>query len=173
MSIQEKDKQFVWHPFTHQLSAKPAINIVRGEGVYFFDDKGNKYIDAISSWWVNLHGHCNPYISKKVSEQLTILEHSIFSDFTHEPAVNLAERLLKKLPENQSKIFYSDNGSTAVSLSYKKWYVTVPAYAYASLVGYSRMRLGMHYGSDVLGGMIIGIGSGLLTWQLDKTFNKK
>lgn len=63
--------------------------------------------------------------------------------------------------------------ATAVSLSYKKWYVTVPAYAYASLVGYSRMRLGMHYGTDVLGGMVIGIGSGLLTWQLDKAFNKK
>jgi undecaprenyl-diphosphatase len=63
--------------------------------------------------------------------------------------------------------------ATAVSLSYKKWYVTVPAYAYASLVGYSRMRLGMHYGTDVLGGMLIGIGSGLLTWQLDKAFNKK
>lgn len=63
--------------------------------------------------------------------------------------------------------------ATAVSLSYKKWYVTVPAYTYASLVGYSRMRLGMHYGTDVLGGMIIGIGSGLLTWQLDKAFNKK
>lgn len=63
--------------------------------------------------------------------------------------------------------------ATAVSLSYKKWYVTVPAYAYASLVGYSRMRLGMHYGTDVLGGMVIGIGSGLLTWHLDKAFNKK
>lgn len=63
--------------------------------------------------------------------------------------------------------------ATAVSLSYKKWYVTVPAYAYAGLVGYSRMRLGMHYGTDVLGGMLIGIGSGLLTWQLDKVFNKK
>jgi len=63
--------------------------------------------------------------------------------------------------------------ATAVSLSYKKWYVTVPAYAYAGLVGYSRMRLGMHYGTDVLGGMLIGIGSGLLTWQLDKAFNKK
>lgn len=63
--------------------------------------------------------------------------------------------------------------ATAVSLSYKKWYVAVPAYTYASLVGYSRMRLGMHYGTDVLGGMLIGIGSGLLTWQLDKAFNKK
>ncbi len=119
MSISEKDKQFVWHPFTHQLNAKPAINVVKGEGVYFFDDKGNKYIDAISSWWVNLHGHCNPYISKKVSEQLLNLEHSIFSDFTHAPAVTLAERLLGHLPKNQSKIFYSDNGSTAVEVALK------------------------------------------------------
>ncbi len=63
--------------------------------------------------------------------------------------------------------------ATAVSLSYKKWYVTAPAFAYASFVGYSRMRLGMHYGTDVLGGIILGIGSGLLTWQLDKSFNKK
>ncbi|MBX3165272.1 MAG: adenosylmethionine--8-amino-7-oxononanoate transaminase [Bacteroidetes bacterium] len=119
MSIEEKDKRFVWHPFTPQLNAKPNINIVRGEGVYFFDEQGNKYIDAISSWWVNLHGHCNPYISKKVSEQLFQLEHAIFSDFTHEPAITLAERLLKHLPNNQSKIFYSDNGSTAVEVAVK------------------------------------------------------
>jgi adenosylmethionine-8-amino-7-oxononanoate aminotransferase len=119
MNIQQKDTQYIWHPFTHQLNAKPNINIVKGEGVYLIDDKGNKYIDAISSWWVNLHGHCNPYISKKVSEQLFSLEHSIFSDFTHQPAVELGERLLKHLPENQSKIFYSDNGSTAVEVALK------------------------------------------------------
>ena len=119
MSIEKKDKQFVWHPFTHQVSAKPPINIIKGEGVYFFDDNGNKYIDAISSWWVNLHGHCHPYISQKVSEQLIQLEHSIFSDFTHVPAVTLAERLIGHLPKNQSKIFYSDNGSTSVEVALK------------------------------------------------------
>lgn len=119
MSIEKKDKQFVWHPFTHQLTTKAPINIIKGEGVYFFDENGNKYIDAISSWWVNLHGHCNPYISKKVSEQLNKLEHSIFSDFTHEPAVHLAERLLNHLPKNQAKIFYSDNGSTSVEVALK------------------------------------------------------
>jgi adenosylmethionine-8-amino-7-oxononanoate aminotransferase len=115
----EKDKHYVWHPFTHQFLAKPPIPIVRGEGVYFFDEAGNKYLDAISSWWVNLHGHCNPYISKKVSEQLFTLEHSMFSDFTHAPAIELAERLLSHLPTNQSKIFYSDNGSTAVEVALK------------------------------------------------------
>lgn len=116
---QERDKNAVWHPFTHQLLAKPAIPIVRGDGLYFYDDKGNQYMDAISSWWVNLHGHCNPYISKKVSEQVFTLEHCLFSDFTHAPAIDLAERLLNHLPDNQSKIFYSDNGSTAVEVALK------------------------------------------------------
>lgn len=95
------------------------MHIVRGEGAYFYDADGNKLLDAISSWWVNLHGHCHPYISKKVSEQLFTLEHAIFSAFTHEPAVHLAERLIGHLPENQSKIFYSDNGSTAVEVGLK------------------------------------------------------
>lgn len=119
MGISEKDKQFVWHPFTHLKMAAPPVVIERAEGAYYFDDKGNKYIDAISSWWVNLHGHANLYISKKVSEQLTKMEHVMFSGFTHQPAVELAERLLKHLPSNQSKIFYSDNGSTAVEVALK------------------------------------------------------
>jgi adenosylmethionine-8-amino-7-oxononanoate aminotransferase len=119
MTNQEKDKKYVWHPFTQQMNVKPPVNIVKGEGVYLMDDQGNKYIDAISSWWVNLHGHCNPYISQKISEQLFQLEHSIFSDFTHPYAVNLAERLIKLLPYNQGKIFYSDNGSTAVEVALK------------------------------------------------------
>jgi adenosylmethionine-8-amino-7-oxononanoate aminotransferase len=92
---------------------------VKGEGAYFYDAQGNKLLDGISSWWVNLHGHCHPYISRKVSEQLHTLEHAIFSSFTHEPAVLLAERLIGHLPENQSKIFYSDNGSTAVEVGLK------------------------------------------------------
>ncbi|MCA0429400.1 MAG: adenosylmethionine--8-amino-7-oxononanoate transaminase [Bacteroidetes bacterium] len=119
MNIVQKDNEFVWHPFTHQLNAKLPVNIIKGEGVYLIDENNTKYIDAISSWWVNIHGHCNPYISAKVSEQLNTLEHSIFSDFTHPNAVNLAERILKILPNNQNKIFYSDNGSTAVEVAIK------------------------------------------------------
>ena len=119
MTIQHKDNQFIWHPFTQHLNAKVPVNIVKGQGVYLYDDAGNKYLDAISSWWVNLHGHCNEYISKKVGEQLLQLEHSIFSDFTHPWAVNLAERIIGHLPKNQSKIFYSDNGSTAVEVALK------------------------------------------------------
>ena len=119
IDIQQKDKEFVWHPFTHLKYAEAPIQIVRGEGAYFYDAEGNKLLDGISSWWVNLHGHCHPYISQKVSEQLHTLEHAIFSSFTHEPAVKLAERLIGHLPENQSKIFYSDNGSTAVEVGLK------------------------------------------------------
>lgn len=118
-SITEKDKQFVWHPFTHLKYAETPVQIVRGEGAYFYDAEGNKLLDGISSWWVNLHGHCHPYISQKVSEQLHTLEHAIFSSFTHKPAVKLAERLIGHLPKNQSKIFYSDNGSTAVEVGLK------------------------------------------------------
>jgi adenosylmethionine-8-amino-7-oxononanoate aminotransferase len=117
--IQQKDKQFVWHPFTHLKYADVPVQIVKGEGAYFYDADGNKLLDGISSWWVNLHGHCHPYISQKVSEQLQTLEHTIFSAFTHEPAVKLAERLIGHLPENQAKIFYSDNGSTAVEVGLK------------------------------------------------------
>jgi adenosylmethionine-8-amino-7-oxononanoate aminotransferase len=119
MSIGKKDKELVWHPFTHLKFAGEHICIEKAEGAYYYDDKGNKYIDAISSWWVNLHGHSHPHINKKVSEQLHKFEHAIFSGFTHQPAVALAERLLKHLPENQSKIFYSDNGSTAVEVALK------------------------------------------------------
>ncbi len=103
-SILEKDKAFVWHPFTHLKHAEAPISIVRSEGLYFIDENGNRIMDAIASWWVNLHGHCHPYISKKVSEQLSTNEHSIFSGFTHPNAVLLAERLLKHLPKNQNKI---------------------------------------------------------------------
>ena len=119
LSIINKDSQHVWHPFTHLKYAETPVQIVRGEGAYFYDIEGNMLLDAISSWWVNLHGHCHPYISKKVSEQLHTLEHAIFSSFTHEPAVNLADRLIGHLPNNQSKIFYSDNGSTAVEVGLK------------------------------------------------------
>jgi adenosylmethionine-8-amino-7-oxononanoate aminotransferase len=100
-------------------TAADPIAIVKGEGAYLIDENGNKYLDAISSWWVNLHGHSHPYIAQKVSEQLTTLEHAIFAGFTHKPAIELAEALLTILPRNQSKIFYSDNGSTAVEVALK------------------------------------------------------
>jgi adenosylmethionine-8-amino-7-oxononanoate aminotransferase len=119
MNLVERDLKVIWHPYTQMKTALPPIPIVRGEGACLFDESGKKYIDAVSSWWVNIHGHAHPYIAKKVSEQLSKLEHVIFAGFTHEGAVELAERLLQILPGNQQKVFYSDNGSTAVEVAIK------------------------------------------------------
>ena len=119
MSISEKDKNFIWHPYTQMKDALPNIVIDRGEGAYLFDENGNRYIDAISSWWVNLHGHGHPYLREAINKQFKKIEHSIFAGFTHAPAVNLAEKLLFHLPENQTKVFYSDDGSTAVEVALK------------------------------------------------------
>lgn len=117
-SILEKDRKYVWHPFTQMQTAK-LIEIVRGKGVYLYDREKRRYLDAISSWWVNLHGHAHPYICKKIKTQITKLEHVLFAGFTHAPAVELAAKLLPLLPGTMKKIFYSDNGSTAVEVALK------------------------------------------------------
>jgi adenosylmethionine-8-amino-7-oxononanoate aminotransferase len=118
-TLQERDMAIIWHPYTQHKTAVMPLPIVKGESVYLIDEMGNRYIDAISSWWTNLHGHAHPYIAQKIFEQAQQLEHVIFAGCTHEPAVQLAERLLPLLPGNFSKIFYSDNGSTAVEVALK------------------------------------------------------
>lgn len=118
MNLTERDNMVIWHPYT-QMKGSESVGIVRGEGAYLFDENNKCYIDAVSSWWVNTHGHANPYIAEKISEQALTLEHVIFAGFTHPKAVELAERLLTHLPKNQKKIFYSDNGSTAVEVAIK------------------------------------------------------
>jgi len=118
-SLTERDELVVWHPYSQGNWGKFPIGISHGEGSYLFDDEGNRYIDAISSWWVNLHGHCHPFIIKSVLEQMTKLEQVIFAGFTHDPAITLAEKLLSVLPRNQSKVFYSDDGSTSVEVAIK------------------------------------------------------
>ena len=119
MNLAERDKKVIWHPFTHQKNMTSPIPIVKGEGTLLFDENGNEYIDAISSWWVNIHGHAHSYIAQKLYEQANKLEHIIFAGFTHEPAVELAERLLPILPGNFERIFYSDNGSTSTEVAIK------------------------------------------------------
>jgi adenosylmethionine-8-amino-7-oxononanoate aminotransferase len=119
MGLTERDLKVIWHPYTQMQTALPPIPIVRGEGACLYDENGKKYIDAVSSWWVNIHGHANPYIAQKVAEQLLKLEHVIFAGFTHTGAIELAERLLAILPSNQQKAFYSDNGSTAIEVAIK------------------------------------------------------
>jgi adenosylmethionine---8-amino-7-oxononanoate aminotransferase len=114
-----KDKALIWHPFTPQKSVVEPIFIEKGLGSWLFDANGNQYLDAISSWWVNLHGHAHPYIAEKIYEQALKLEHIIFAGFTHQPAIELAEKLLPELPGKFSKVFYSDNGSTATEVAIK------------------------------------------------------
>jgi adenosylmethionine-8-amino-7-oxononanoate aminotransferase len=99
--------------------AQPPIAILKGEGAYLYDENGQQYFDAISSWWVNIHGHAHPHIAQAVAAQVKELEQVIFAGFTHPKAVILAEELLKVLPNNQQRIFYSDNGSTAVEVALK------------------------------------------------------
>jgi len=118
-SLTERDNQVIWHPYTQHKDKIPPIPVVRGKGSLLFDENGNSYIDAVSSWWVNIHGHGHPGIAEKIYEQAKKLEHVIFTGFTHQGAVELAERLLPLLPGDFSKVFYSDNGSTAVEVAIK------------------------------------------------------
>jgi adenosylmethionine-8-amino-7-oxononanoate aminotransferase len=119
MNLQEKDSQHLWHPYTQHKTAALPIAITRGEGALLWDENQKEYIDAIASWWVNPFGHSNKYIADAIYKQLTTLEHVLFGGFTHEPAVLLAEKLMAILPSNQKKLFFSDNGSTAVEIAIK------------------------------------------------------
>lgn len=118
-TLSERDKLVIWHPYTPQKYAPEPIPIAKAQGVWLVDENGNRYIDTISSWWVTIHGHAHPYIAEAVYKQALQLEQVIFAGFTHEPAVQLAERLLKLLPGSFAKIFYSDNGSTATEVAIK------------------------------------------------------
>lgn len=119
MNLSEKDKLYNWHPYTQHQTTGLLPAIVKGEGVYLWDENGKKYLDAISSWWVNPFGHSNKQIADAIYQQLTTLEHVLFGGFTNKPAVLLSEKLLSILPNNQKKIFFSDNGSTAVEIALK------------------------------------------------------
>lgn len=115
------DRQHVWHPCTQQKDHEtlPPIPIVRGEGVYLIDIDGNRYIDGVSSWWVNLFGHNHPRLNRALTQQAALIAHHIFAGFTHEPAVELASRLCRLAPAGLDKVFFADNGSAAVEVALK------------------------------------------------------
>lgn len=119
MSLSNRDKVHNWHPYTQHKTAPDFPAIVKGEGALLWDENGKEYIDAIASWWVNPYGHSNKVIAEAIYKQLTTLEHVLFGGFTHDKAVLLSEKLMEILPSNQNKIFYSDNGSTAVEVAIK------------------------------------------------------
>ena len=119
MSLTERDQKHLWHPYTQHKTAALPIAIAKGKDALLWDENGKEYIDAIASWWVNPFGHSNRFIADAIYKQLTTLEHVLFGGFTHEPAIILAEKLMELLPNNQKKIFFSDNGSTAVEVAIK------------------------------------------------------
>ncbi len=112
----------LWHPYTQAKTAPLPLKVKAAQGVWLELDDGRKLIDCISSWWVNLHGHAHPKIAAAIYQQAKTLEQVIFAGFTHDPAEQLAERLLTKLPAPLSRVFYSDNGSTAVEVALKMAY---------------------------------------------------
>ncbi|CAM1334555.1 adenosylmethionine--8-amino-7-oxononanoate transaminase [Tenacibaculum aestuariivivum] len=119
MNLQERDKKHLWHPLKQHQTHPDSLGIVKAKGCILTDEKGNEYIDAISSWYTCMFGHCNDFITSRVYKQMQTLDQIMFSDFTHEPAVKLSEELIKILPKNQNRIFFNDNGSTAVEAAIK------------------------------------------------------
>src|SRR3990172_7955361 len=115
------DKSHLWHPFTQmkEWQGSPQLVIERGKGVYLYDINGKRYLDGVSSLWANIHGHRHPTVTKAIREQANRLDHSTFLGLTNVPAVELAEQLLRIAPSNLTRIFYSDNGSTAVEVALK------------------------------------------------------
>ncbi|MDP6908999.1 MAG: adenosylmethionine--8-amino-7-oxononanoate transaminase, partial [Flavobacteriales bacterium] len=159
----ENDQRSVWHPFTAVKEDTVNVPIVSGKGAWLTDADGKRYLDAISSWWVNLHGHSQPYIAEQVADQVRKLEHVMFAGFTHEPAVELASRLLEKMPEQFTKVFYSDNGSTAVEVALKM------AFQYWFNLGEPRKKviaLQDAYHGDTFGAMAVG-GRGVFSQPFD------
>ncbi|MDH4199931.1 MAG: adenosylmethionine--8-amino-7-oxononanoate transaminase [Spirochaetia bacterium] len=119
MNYSQRDFQHIWHPYTQMETDKYPFVITKAEGSLLFSDDDKSFIDAISSWWVNLHGHCHPEIGNAIARQYQSLDQIIFAGFSHPVAIEYAEDLVKILPENIQKIFYSDNGSTAVEVGLK------------------------------------------------------
>ncbi|MFJ7951879.1 adenosylmethionine--8-amino-7-oxononanoate transaminase [Lysinibacillus sp. NPDC096418] len=119
--LQTRDLRHVWHPCSQMKDYEqfPPIVIKKGQGVWLYDENDNRYLDAVSSWWVNLFGHANPRISKALSEQAFTLEHAIFANFTHEPAIKVAEKLVALSPDGLNKVFFADNGSSAIEIALK------------------------------------------------------
>ncbi|HEX8059803.1 MAG TPA: adenosylmethionine--8-amino-7-oxononanoate transaminase [Cyclobacteriaceae bacterium] len=156
--LQRDDHKNIWHPFS-PVVGEPPIVIKSAKGIYLVTEDGKKIIDGISSWWVNIHGHSHPAIAEAIYKQAKELEHVIFAGFTHPPAIELSQKVLSILPPSQSKIFFSDNGSTAVEVALKM------AIQYWHNKGTPRKKViaidGAYHG-DTFGSMSVG-GRGLFT----------
>jgi len=155
-NISQRDQSVLWHPCTQMKDHEwlPPIPIRRGRGVYLEDYEGKQYLDAISSWWVNLFGHCNPKINAAIRNQLDELEHVILAGFSHEPIVNLSEQLVQLTPNGLERCFYADNGSSAVEVALKM------SFHYWQNIGKSSktkfVTLSNSYHGETLGALSVG-----------------
>ena len=126
MTLLKDDATYLWHPYRQEKNNTPLLPIVRGKGTVLYAEDGREYLDLVSSWWVNTHGHAHPKIAQAIADQAHTLEQVLFSDGTHPTAVTLAKQLVALLPDPLTRIFYSDNGSTAVEvalkMAYQYWY---------------------------------------------------
>jgi len=153
--IVTEDLKNIWHPCTQMKDHEtlPLIPINRAKGVYLYDFEDNSYIDAISSWWVNIFGHVNEHISSKIKEQLDTLEHVLLAGFTHKPAVNLAEKIVNLTPKGLDKVFFADNGSSAVEVALKM------SFHYHRNLGKNRplfLSLTNSYHGETIGALSVG-----------------
>src|SRR3974390_1939817 len=155
-ALAARDLAHVWHPCTQMKDHEqlPPVPVCRAEGVWLEDFDGHRYLDAISSWWVNLFGHANPSITRAVIEQLQRFEHVLLAGFTHEPAITLAERLAALTPPGLTRCFFADNGSSAVEVALKM------SFHYWLNQGRPRKRrfitLSNSYHGETLGALAVG-----------------
>lgn len=121
MNLEDKDLKYIWHPCSQMKDYEelPPIVIEKGKGIYLYDIHGKKYMDCISSWWTNLFGHSNERINGAIKEQIEEIEHVIFANFSNKSAIELSEKLVKITPERLKKVYFSDNGSSAVEIALK------------------------------------------------------
>jgi adenosylmethionine-8-amino-7-oxononanoate aminotransferase len=117
--LKHRDKKHLWHPLTQHKTSPETLPIVKAKGCILTDENGKEYVDGIASWYTAMYGHCNEFITSRVTAQMQQLDQVVFSGFTHEPAIELSEKLIAILPENQQKIFFNDNGSTATEIGIK------------------------------------------------------
>ncbi|WP_445372460.1 adenosylmethionine--8-amino-7-oxononanoate transaminase [Methylomonas sp. HW2-6] len=156
-TIVERDLAVLWHPCSQMKDHErnmPMIPIKSGQGVWLEDFEGKRYLDAISSWWVNLFGHSNPTINQALKTQLDTLEHVILGGFTHQAALELAEKLVEITPPGLDKCFYADNGSSAIEIALKM------SFHYWRNLGQSRktkfITLENSYHGETLGALAVG-----------------
>jgi adenosylmethionine-8-amino-7-oxononanoate aminotransferase len=143
----------IWHPFTQHALADPPLEIVRAEGAYLHTAEGRTILDAISSWWVNTHGHGHPHIVQAIKNQAERLEQVIFAGFTHEPAERLARKLLTVVPKGLTHVFFSDSGSTSVEVAIK---MAVGCWRSGGRKGHRIVAREDGYHGDMFGAMAVG-----------------